>query len=263
MTLLQLRDLQVGWGGCPVLTGIDFSLGPGEILGLLGPNGAGKTTLLRAVAGDLAPLAGALEFHGRPLRAWPAAARARHLAFLAQRSDLSFPFSVCEVVLLGRLPHGGASGTDERILERVLAWTDTAQLRERLYTLLSGGEQQRVQLARILCQLLSADPEESLRGRLLLLDEPSAALDLRHQRLLVEVVRALAARGCAVILSLHDLNLLAGLADRLLVLAGGRSRALGTPAALLNREFLGEVFGTPLAVQPHPVHGTPVVLPLF
>jgi iron complex transport system ATP-binding protein len=259
--MLELSGLAAGWGRCPVLEGIDFALAPGEILGLLGPNGAGKTTLLRAIAGELPPLAGHIALDEKPLAAWPAAERARHLAYLPQRSTLAFPFSVAEVVLLGRLPHGSGRRADEAILERALAWTDTTALADRLYTLLSGGEQQRVQLARVLCQLLQRDPDEALPGRLLLLDEPSAALDLRHQRLLADVVRELAGRGCAVVLSLHDLNLLAGLADRLLALAGGRGQALGTPTALLTREFLGQLFETELAVQPHPRGGYPVVLP--
>ncbi|KGE04969.1 heme ABC transporter ATP-binding protein [Pseudohaliea rubra] len=261
-TLLEARHLSAGWGGCAVLSDIDLDLGAGEVLGLLGPNGAGKSTLLRAMAGDLAPLAGELVLDGRPLSAWPPQARARRVAYLPQASSLAFPFTVHEVVMLGRLPHDAGRRADDAIVAAVLAWTDTTHLAGRLYTLLSGGEQQRVQLARVLCQLMHSSPEEPLEGRLLLLDEPSAALDLRHQQLLVDTVRDLARRGCTVVLSLHDLNLLSSLADRLLVLAGGACRALDTPAALLTCEFLGELFGTELAVQPHPLKGYPLVFPL-
>ena len=259
--LLEARALSAGWGGCAVLAGIDLALMRGEVLGLLGPNGAGKSTLLRAMAGELPPLAGSLCFDGRALDAWPPEARARRVAYLPQASTLAFPFTVQEVVMLGRLPHDAGHRADEAIVAAVLRWTDTTHLAGRLYTLLSGGEQKRVQLARVLCQLLHREPEEPLGGRLLLLDEPSAALDLRHQQQLVETVRRLVGRGCTVVLSLHDINLLAGLADRLLVLADGRARALDTPAALLTREFLGEVFGTELAVQPHPLKGYPLVFP--
>ena len=163
-----------------------------------------------------------------------------------------------EVIRLGRTPHATGAQQDHQIVERCLEASDTLALRRRLYTQLSGGEKQRVQLARVLAQIWRA---EDAPGRLLLLDEPTSALDLAHQRLVLKQVRELAADGCGVFMILHDLNLAARYSDRCLLLAQGNQRALGSPQDVLTPNLLGEVFEAPVDVMPHPEDGLPVVLP--
>lgn len=261
MTTLVLDKASAGWGACPVLTDISLQCGAGEILGLLGPNGAGKSTLLRLVAGDTPLLAGAADIGGQALDRWSAPARARHVSYLPQASSLTFPFTVSEVVALGRLPHAAGRQADRALIARALETTDTEAIANRLYTLLSGGEKQRVQLARVLCQLEADDRGGSLDGRLLLLDEPTAALDLRHQQQLVALLRELAGRGCTVVVALHDINLLASLCHRVMVIDRGHCTALDTPGRVFSADFLEALYGTALRVTTHPDGGYPLVFP--
>ncbi|TCO78429.1 heme ABC transporter ATP-binding protein [Chromatocurvus halotolerans] len=261
MTTLALHDASAGWGACPVLTGISLRCKAGDIVGLLGPNGAGKSTLLRLIAGDTDLLAGSAELGSKPLASWSSAARARCIAYLPQASSLTFPFTVSEVVALGRLPHAGGRQCDMTLVEWALAATDTQPIANRLYPLLSGGEKQRVQLARVLCQLETDASGGSLDGKLLLLDEPTAALDLRHQQDLVALLRQLAGRGCTVLVALHDINLLSSLCHRVMVVDRGHGIALGTPAEVFSADFLQSLYGTPLCVSTHPTGGYPLVFP--
>ncbi len=241
-----------------LLHDISLHIEPGQVTGLVGPNGAGKTTLLRVAAGDFAATAGEVTFRDRAVTDWPAKDRARHLGVLPQLSLLNFPYLVEEVVLLGRTPHGSGAMRDRQIVEQVLALTDTKPLRHRLYTQLSGGERQRVQLARVLAQVWQ---EQSLSGQLLLLDEPTAALDLSHQQQMLCIIELLSDRGCAVLVVLHDVNLLAGIADQLLVLRDGQQVTLGSPREVLTPELFSDVFDTDVIVQPHPERGHPLVIP--
>lgn len=261
MTTLRLENVSAGWGSCPVLSGISVDSDAGEILGLLGPNGAGKSTLLRLVAGDTRLLEGRAELNERSLADWRAGERARAIAYLPQASHLNFPFTVTEVVTLGRLPHAAGRQDDSTLVARALAATDTQHIADRFYTLLSGGEKQRVQLARVLCQLETDDSGGSLQGMLLLLDEPTAALDLRHQQQLVALLRHLAQRGCTVMVALHDINLLSSLCHRVMVIDRGRCIALGAPGEVFSAGFLESLYGTPLRVVTHPAGGYPLVFP--
>jgi len=261
VTTLDLHNASAGWGSCPVLEGIDLRCDAGDILGLLGPNGAGKSTLLRLIAGDTELLDGSAVLGGQPLVSWSYAARARHVAYLPQASSLTFPFTVSEVVALGRLPHAAGRQCDRALVEWALEASDTQHIANRLYPLLSGGEKQRVQLARVLCQLETDAGGGSLSGKLLLLDEPTAALDLRHQQQLVVLLRQLARRGCTVLIALHDINLLSSLCHRVLVIDQGRSVALGTPAEVFSADFLQSLYGTPLRISTHPTGGYPLVFP--
>jgi len=258
MTLLQLESATVAPWGRPLLEGVSLSLEPGEIVALTGPNGAGKSTLLRTIAGDLPLDSGQLRIAGRDPGAWPRRALARRLACLPQLSLLNFPYTVEEVVALGRIPHDGGAGTDREVVDAVLAATDTTALRERLYTRLSGGERQRVQLARVFAQVWGPGSPDQ---RLLLLDEPTSALDLFHQELVSQSIRHLARNGCAVVLAVHDLNLASGIADRLAVLLRGRPVAIGTPTDVITEELLRAVFGVEMLVGRHPGRDQPMVLP--
>ncbi|PLW67282.1 heme ABC transporter ATP-binding protein [Pseudohalioglobus lutimaris] len=257
MSVLTVNAASASPYGPALLQNITFSLQAGQVLGLIGPNGAGKSTLLHAVAGGIAVDSGEILLNDIPLSEYDRGHRARALAMQSQHAALNFPFSVEEVILLGRMPHASGREVDRQILEEVLAATDTLRLRQRPYTQLSGGEKQRVQLARALAQLWRAADSP---GRLLLLDEPNSALDLAHQRMVMERVDALAAQGCAVIVATHDFNLLAAHADQLLVMQRGRQHSHGNAETVLTPAMFAEVFQVDVMIERHPVNGSPLVI---
>jgi iron complex transport system ATP-binding protein len=234
--------------GQHILSDVDITLAAGELVALVGPNGAGKSTLLGLLAGDLAPDTGEVRIHGTPIRDLRPRRLARLRAVMPQQSLLQFTFTATEVVALGAHAAGGPIGP------RVSAALDRAgcaDLAGRTYPTLSGGEQARVTLARVLAQ---ATP-------VLLLDEPTAHLDLRHQSLVLRIARALADDGRAVAVVLHDVNLAARWADRVTVLADGRVAACGPPATALTADTLSAVYAYPITVVEHPLHGGPLALP--
>ncbi|MFD7627694.1 heme ABC transporter ATP-binding protein [Streptomyces sp. NPDC059851] len=249
-------DLHVSLGGRAVLAGIDLAARAGEVLALVGPNGAGKSTLLAALAADLPAASGVVRIDGRPADAWTAAELALRRAVLPQAAESSFPFTVAEVVAMGRAPWSGTdrfdAGADEEAVARAMAATEVSGFAARPFTALSGGERARVALARVLAQ----------QAPLLLLDEPTAALDLRHQELVLRICRERAAAGDAVVAVLHDLGLAAAYADRIAVLEGGRIAADGAPAEVLRADLLSRVYRQPVEVLPHPRSGIPLVLPV-
>lgn len=254
---LSIRNLGLAINGRSLLDDISLEVAPGEVLGVIGPNGAGKTSLIHAVIGDLALRHGEVRFGNRPLADWPARERACAVALLPQFSTLGFPFTVREVVRLGRGPHGTGRRIDEAIVDEACAATDIAHLRQRPYTHLSGGEKQRVQLARVLTQIWRA---EDAPARLLLLDEPVAALDIGHQQLVTQQVRRFADQGVAVVMIQHDISLAARCADRLIALRDGRHIAEGRPADVVTEPILRRLFDTDARVIANPDTGTPVVL---
>jgi iron complex transport system ATP-binding protein len=252
--LLLDRASAAPWG--PVLLdNISLALEPGRVLGLAGPNGAGKSSLLRLIAGDIPLAGGRLLLGGKTRGDWLRRQLARRLAYLPQLSLLNFPYTVEEVVALGRMPHDTGVSIDRAILSEVMAVTDISGLRGRLYTHLSGGEKQRVQLARVFSQIWDAGA-----GGLLLLDEPTTALDLSHQQLVLTAVRELAARGCAVVLAIHDLNLAAGLADTVAVLQHGRLAACGPPGEVFTEQMFRDIFAIDVLIQQHPARDQPLVI---
>lgn len=257
MVVLKLDGLGASPWGPPLLHNINLQLEEGQLLALIGPNGAGKSSLLHAVASGLAIDSGEIELDGRSLGDWPHRERARALSLQTQHSALNFPFTVEEVVLLGRIPHHSGSAIDRQILDEVLDATDTTTLRHRLFTQLSGGEKQRVQLARAVAQVWRRVDSNC---RLLLLDEPSSALDLSHQRMVLNLVRRLAQSGVAVIISTHDFNLVAAGADQVLVLRQGAQHSCGTPAEVLRPEMFSHVFDVDVLLQTHPENGSPLVI---
>jgi len=248
---LAASDLVVRRGGRALLDGVSLALHPGRVTAVVGPNGAGKSTLLRVLSGELAPDSGAVSFHDRALADWAPGDLARRRAVLPQESDLRFPFRVEEVVRLGRVPHprGGDSAHDRRLAREALARVDLAALADRVYPTLSGGEKQRAHLARALVQLQPASDAVAPEGRVLLLDEPTASLDLDHQHSVLTLARELALRErVAVLAVLHDLNLVLAYADGLVVLARGRVVAAGPVSGTLTPGLIREVFGVPARV---------------
>ena len=277
--MLRAHGIAVQRGERQILSDIDLSLPAGQVIGVLGANGAGKSTLLAALAGELSPSTGRITLNGRPLSAWPAAELASCRAVLPQSPSLQFDLPVATVIGMGAYPHArhtrtGAPRTDDsrdtaraaiaedqRILQRVLALADVQDLYERRYRRLSGGEQQRVHLARVLYQLLLARQGHD-EYRVLMLDEPTASLDPRHQLQLLSAVYTLAhEENVAALVIVHDLNLAAGCCDRLLLLGQGRVAACGTPAQVLTPDTLRQVYGVEATVLPHPNQpGRPLVV---
>ena len=256
-TRLAGEGLTFAYDGRTVLRAVDLAVAPGELVGVIGPNGAGKTTLVRILAGVTPPSAGRVVLGDRPLAAWPRRERARALALVPQDPRVEFPFTALEVVLMGRAPHltglGFAGADDVRRARAALARLGLDGLEARHLDALSGGERQRVFLARALAQ----DPV------VLLLDEPTTHLDLRHQTEILDVVReGVRERGLAALVVLHDLNLAAVGCDRLVLLAGGSIVAAGPPQEVLMRSLIEQAFATPVHVRPHDLANVPAILPL-
>ncbi|MFH9614557.1 heme ABC transporter ATP-binding protein [Streptomyces pratensis] len=249
----EVAGAGVRLGGRPVLDSVDLTVRAGEVLALVGPNGAGKSTLLAALAADLPVDSGEVRVDGRPVALWSAPELALRRAVLPQSAALAFPFPVEDVVRMGRAPWAGTAREDEddAAVDEAMAATEVTEFAARPFSALSGGERARVALARVLAQ----------RTPLLLLDEPTAALDLRHQELVLRICRERAAAGDAVVVVLHDLGLAAAYADRAVVLDHGRVAAAGPPTEVFTRTLLGEVYRQPVEVFPHPRTGVPLVVP--
>lgn len=252
--LAEASGLRVRLGGREVLAGVSLAARAGEVLALVGPNGAGKSTLLAALAADLPADEGVVRVCGRPTAQWPARELALRRAVLPQAAALSFPFTVEDVVRMGRAPWAGTDleEDDDRVVREAMASTEVGEFASRPFSALSGGERARVALARVLAQ----------RAPLLLLDEPTAALDLRHQELVLRLCRERAAAGDAVVVVLHDLGLAAAYADRVAVLRGGGVAAEGAPGEVFTAELLSEVYRQQVEVFPHPRTGAPLVTPV-
>lgn len=254
--ILAVREASYRYPGVAgdALSGVSLDVHAGELHAVLGPNGSGKTTLMRVALGTIEPRLGTATILGRPAAAWPPRDLARVVGVVTQREDNLFPQRVRDAVGLGRyarLPRWGpASAADNAAVDRALARCDAQHLATRWLWTLSGGEYQRVRLARALAQ----------EPRLLVLDEPTANLDLRHEMQLFELVRALVERdGLAVVLVTHHVNLAARFADRLLLLTGGRPVGSGTPAEVLTPDAVARVFDWPVAVASF--DGRPQVTP--
>jgi iron complex transport system ATP-binding protein len=255
--VLEAREVTFAYDGRRVVDALSLAVGRGELVGVVGPNGAGKTTLVRLLAGVLAPHAGTIALDGRALAERSRRELARALALVPQDPRVEFPFTALEVVLMGRAPYlsglGFAAGRDVALARAALERLGLHDVEERPLDALSGGERQRVFLARALVQ----------EPRVLLLDEPTTHLDLRHQTTILEVVRErVRSAGLAAIAVLHDLNLAAMACDRLVLLASGRVAASGAAADVLTSDRLAAVFGARVHVGRHERADAPMVLPL-
>ncbi|MEL6523650.1 MAG: heme ABC transporter ATP-binding protein [Pseudomonadota bacterium] len=256
MSNIEATLLSVGYGNRLVLDGLNFVAKAGEVTAIVGPNGSGKSTLLKALCRDL-PYRGTVTINGRDmdkLRLWELAAIR---GVLPQASRLAFPYTAIEVVQIGL--HAGAAATDPGLPHHALAKVGLETYANRFYQELSGGEQQRVQLARVLAQVW--EPMSTDGPRWLFLDEPVASLDIAHQLQIMEIARAFADQGGGVVIVMHDLNLTAQFADRVVVLSQGRSLANDTPSAVMTDQILSMAYGCNIAVNRIPPPGQPFVLP--
>lgn len=257
--MLEARDLTISYNERVAVSNVTLTLAPGEITALVGPNGAGKSTLLRSLNGQVARTSGEVLLDGQPIEKYNRRTIGRRVAVVAQEAELRFPVTVLEFVLGGRFAWGPNSGwgweteTDLRVAAQVLAETELTQLSGRLMNELSGGERQRAVLARAL----------ATEASVLLLDEPTANLDLSHQATLLALVRNRCdnAQTSALVVT-HDLNLAAQFADRILLMRDGKVIRLGTPEEVLTPELLNEVFEVEVLVDAHPISGAPRVTPI-
>jgi iron complex transport system ATP-binding protein len=257
MQLYRIENLSFGYEDEPIIRGLSFEVEEGEVLGIIGPNGSGKTSLLRLLSGVLRPWSGRVSFRGRDLRRMRRREIARRVAVVPQQSVITFPFTVREIVLMGRAPYLGMfqseSRADFEIAERAMDYTDTLRLADRRVDELSGGELQRVIIARALAQ----EPEA------MLLDEPTSHLDLKHQVEIFDLIKRLNAEsGMTFVVVLHDLNLAGEYCDRLLLLKEGQTFRMGRPKEVITAEAIKETYGVNALVTQNPVTHAPHVIPL-
>jgi iron complex transport system ATP-binding protein len=254
--MLNIDSLSVAYGDKVVLRDVSFEVQPGEILALIGPNGAGKSTLIRAVTGVVPVKSGQVSVDGQDLAGLSHAQRAKILAVVPQARQLGGAFSVEQAVMMGRTPYlnwlGQEGEADKAAVRSALEQTYLETFADRQIAKLSGGEQQRVLLARALAQSTPV----------MLLDEPTNHLDLQHQTNLLSIVKRLAdEKDLAVVMAMHDLNLVSFFADRVALLVNGELKGLGTPLEVIRAEQISAAYHTPVEIVPHPVTGAPIIFP--
>jgi iron complex transport system ATP-binding protein len=266
--LLAAVDLRFSYDGAAVVDGVSVSIDRGRVVGILGPNGSGKTTLLKLLAGVLRPQAGRVTLDGADLASIPRRRLARRLAVVPQETHLAFDYRVIEIALMGRYPYLGPfeleGPEDVAAARRALAATGTLHLADRPFETLSGGEKQRVIIASALTQLEApGSPGPDRAAQLLLLDEPTAALDLHYQIEVAALLKRLnAEHGLTVVVSTHDLNFAAGACEALVLLRGGRVVAAGPTEAVLTPDAVRTLYGVDADVRYHPAAGHLTVVPL-
>jgi len=251
---IDIHKVGHSYGSHSVLQNISFSIETGDFFIVIGPNGSGKTTLMKIIAGIIKPLRGRLTVFDRLIESTPPKELARKVAYVPQLAAMDFPFSVMEIVLMGRSPHLGLLGWEQEydfeIAKKAIAFTETEHLARRKLNELSGGERQRVFIARAICQ----EPQ------IILLDEPTASLDLAHQIKIMDLMEKLRAeKNITVVMVSHDVNLAAMYAQRLLMLNRGRIVAMGLPQEVLSYAILEEVYGCTLLVDESPIGRFPRV----
>ncbi|MGF7162083.1 iron complex transport system ATP-binding protein [Rhodoligotrophos appendicifer] len=258
--MIEAKAITVRRGESEILSSVSVQVMPGELTIVLGPNGAGKSTLLAALVGDLLPVSGSITFDGRPLHDFRKGELALRRAVLPQKSHLAFPFTVREVVELGLVAIGTGRGRSHaEVVREALARVGLSDYAARYYQQLSGGEQQRVHIARICCQLAAARSLDATPY--LFLDEPVSNLDLRHQLETLDIARDFADQGGGAFAILHDVNLASLYADRLVIIDKGRVAASGAPAETLTTEIISRVFNVPVEVNRMPRGERPFLLP--
>lgn len=255
--MLELRNISFRVGNTALLDRVSLEVHPGEVLAIVGANGAGKTTLTNILSGKKTPQTGDVMLDGSSIHSYAPSALARRRAVLPQFSNLSFAFTVFEVVLLGRTPHQTSATVDAEICLEAMRVTGVIHLASREYPTLSGGEQQRVHLARALAQIWHPNGDGD---RYLFLDEPTASLDLAHQHHVLHIARDCAKLGLGIMAVLHDLNLAAEHADRIAIMRQGTIAALGSPDDVLTSENIEAAFDISVMVTQHPHAACPLVV---
>jgi len=252
---ISVTDVSVRVRTKRLLDGINLELVSGELLVAIGPNGAGKSTLLKVLSGELEVDDGDARLDDTPISSYSLKALAMMMAVLPQHTELQFPFEVRQVIALGRIPHSSGNRRNVEIVNEVMKLLEIVHLAHRDYTTLSGGEMQRVQFARALCQLWDI----STPG-FLLLDEPTSSLDLSHQHAVLKVAKDMSKAGMGVFVVLHDMNLAARYADRIVLMNAGGIVQQGSPGEVLSEPNLRDVFGVNIRVLTHPEGDHPLVI---
>ncbi|WP_413560389.1 heme ABC transporter ATP-binding protein [Bdellovibrio sp. HCB209] len=256
--LVQVQDVSFKIRDKHLLQNISLSLYPGELVVIIGRNGAGKSTLLKQLTGELTPYAGKIQILDKDLNNHDPKELAQRRAVLAQSTHLSFNYQVLEVVMLGRIPHQRfqkESHRDHEVALRAIKSVGLEGYEERDYLTLSGGEQQRVHLARVLAQL-----EGPALEKILFLDEPTSSLDIAHQHQVLKIAKEFAKGQHGVLAVLHDLNLASQYADRIVILSDGQVAAMGAPREVLTAKILSEAFHHPVQILEHPILGCPLIV---
>lgn len=255
--MMEVRNAGFEVRGRKLLDNVSLSVKPGEFWAVLGANGAGKSTLIKLLSAEQGTTSGSVHFHNRDLRKYKLKELAKKRAVLSQQNNITLSFTSQEIVLMGRYPFYDADPTqrDLAIVDICLKKVGIAHLKSRLYPTLSGGEQQRVQLARTLAQVWE------IENGLLLLDEPTTGMDLLHQYETFQLAKELTRKNFAVIAVIHDLNQALQYADRVLMLKSGRTHAMGSPESVLTEQAIQEAFGLPVQIIQSEMTPCPVIVP--
>lgn len=255
--MIQTRDMAFARGTCELIAPTSFEIQSNQLVAIIGPNGAGKSSLLSCLSGEYGLSKGEVLFGGTALPNWSAKQKAKQMAVLPQKSLLAFDFVVSSVVAMGRIPHQESSLQTDSIVSEVLVALDINHLAKRRYLQLSGGEQQRVQLARVMAQVW---PSFSTQASLLLLDEPTASLDIDSQQRSLALIDAWVRQGNTAVIAMHDINLAAKFADQILVLRNGKILAFGNTDELLRPDLIKRAFDVDVEVIKHPKTLRPVII---
>ncbi|BDD08439.1 hemin import ATP-binding protein HmuV [Fulvitalea axinellae] len=254
--MLDAREVSLSINGKRIFDNISLGLQPGTFTAVLGANGAGKSSLLRTMCGDSSPSEGEVRIGDKSLHEQKPAELATKRAVMSQQFSVNFPFKVEEIVAMGRMPHLADPETDSRIVEDALKLTDTARLRKRPFTSLSGGEQQRVQLARVLAQIYG----NGEGSKYLFLDEPTSNMDLAQQQRILETVKDIQGENIAVMAVIHDLNAASRFADKILFLKNGKEIAQGITDEVFTKETIEETYSHPVRMLRCPETRCPFVI---
>lgn len=252
--MLELKNITVGYDTLPIIKELSFSINEGDFLAIIGPNGAGKSTLLRAMCGILKPWEGKVLLSGENLSNYDRKTLAKFVGVVPQRSELTFPFKAEEVVMMGRFAHSSwfEKREDYEITRWAIEKTDIHYLKDRRIDEISGGEFQRVIIARALAQ----------RPALLMLDEPTAHLDINHELEIFDLIKSLNREGLTLCVTSHDLNIAGTYAKKILLLSEGRIVKMGNPREILTKELIEEVYHSSVIVEENPATGTPLIIPV-